>query len=158
MYCQNCGAQDNNPGKFCAKCGAPLFINPNETANNPVATNQPAGHIHKMGMLSKEDYLAISTAYQKEKEMICKKYRNIMIFGIVIIVLSITLVPAILIPLLFTTDLSIFSAMGIALLVATIGVIIAAISESYRKSKPEELGIQYYQKYVAEYNASTKND
>ena len=61
MYCQNCGAQDNNPGKFCAKCGAPFNNVQGGNANGSFAVKSSVDLLHQQEMLSKEDFLALST-------------------------------------------------------------------------------------------------
>lgn len=106
-----------------------------------------------MSMMSKEDYLAVSTEYQKEKEALRKQYRNKMIIGMVILAIGIIVVPAILVPLVFDTDLTGFAVFGISAVVITIGGIIAGVNASAMEKKPQELGVKYYQQYVADYNA-----
>ena len=41
MVCASCGAQIDSPGKFCAKCGAPLPEAAPVTPNNDFAAVPP---------------------------------------------------------------------------------------------------------------------
>lgn len=95
-------------------------------------------------MLSKEDYLAISTEYQAEKKAISKKYRKIMIVGLIIMGFG-----ALVLPFIFYDPSSIF----IPLIVIIVGSIICGVGVFALERIPKELGIKYYQRYVAEYNA-----
>ena len=107
-------------------------------------------------LLSKEDYLASSTEYQNEKEQLRKKYRNIMIVGIVILVFSISVLPVILVPLAFQKEIHMLVVFFACSAVLAVGVTIAGVSSGNMKKKPEDLGNQYYQKYVAEFRAKNQ--
>lgn len=107
-------------------------------------------------MLSMEDFLAISTDYQKEKEAIRKKYRNYMIIGLFILGFSIIVLPLIMGVIMASSFdgykfLPLFFIIALSLIV--VGAVIAGINSNAMKKKPKELGIRYYQKYVSDFNA-----
>ena len=110
-------------------------------------------------MLSKEDYLALSTEYQNEKQIISKKYNLMMWLGFGFAFLCAIIIPIIFVPISFyngNTYGDFVSLLIITFVLVIAGGVVGGIGASKKDKETKELGIRYYQKYVNEYNASRK--
>ena len=103
-------------------------------------------------LLSKEDFLALSEDYQKEKAAIKKKYKKQQFIGGAIFVFGMILT-FIMIPIAFDSGISMLSVIFIGAIVWGTGIVVLATGSSKSQKVPEEIGVKYYQRYVAEYNA-----
>ena len=113
---------------------------------------------HNDILLSKEDYLALSEEYQKEKAQIKKQCGKQQIIGGIVMGIGIFVIPFLLIPIFLNSGMSMWGVIVIGMIVMGVGIAILALAAQKGEKLPEEVGVKYYQRYVAEYNATHHNN